>query len=65
MILDNLLEIREAILDILEQVDTNEINVEEPLVITWDYDGVPFTFSLLIHEQLPAEVDFHESDIVH
>lgn len=66
MIYDNLTNIYEDMLEILdESLENHDKELEEPIIVTWDYLGVPYKFTLLIHNQLPIEVDFHESEIVH
>ena len=65
MILDNLMDIHDDMLDILDKVDPDSINPEEPFIISWSYLDSPMRFTLMIHERLPEEVDYLESEVVH
>lgn len=65
MILDNLMNIHDDMLNILEQIDPADIDPEEPVIISWNYVDSPMRFTLLIHENLPEEVDYLESEVIH
>jgi hypothetical protein len=65
MILDNIINMGEDILEIVEQCDPDYNYDDGPIIITFDYYGVPLTFTLLIHEKLPEGVDYFSEDIVH
>lgn len=65
MIYDNLMNIHDDMIDILEQIDPEEIDPENSMIISWDYTDCNMRFTLLIHENLPDEVDFHESEVIH
>ena len=65
MILDNLMNIHEDMMDILDQINPEDIDPEEPMIISWNYNDCPMRFTLLIHENLPVEVDYLESEVIH
>lgn len=65
MILDNLMNIHDEMLDLLDQIDPKDIDPNEPVVISWNYTDCPMRFTLLIHENLPEEVDYFESEVIH
>ena len=52
-------------MDILDSIDPEDIDPEEPIILSWGYEDSPMRFTLLIHENLPEEVDFLESDTIH
>ena len=59
------MNIHDDIIDILDQIDPKDIDPEEPVIISWNYTDSPMRFTLLIHENLPDEVDFFEGDTIH
>lgn len=52
-------------LDILDQINPEDIDPEESVIISWNYTDSPMRFTLLIHENLPDEVDFFEGETIH
>lgn len=59
------MNIHDDMIDILEQIDPEDIDPEEPVIISWNYVDSPMRFTLLIHENLPIEVDYLESEVIH
>ena len=65
MILDNLMNIHDDMIEIVDHVDPKDIDPNEPIVISWNYVDSPMRFTLLIHENLPEDVDYFESEVIH
>lgn len=79
-ILDNLINMREDVLEIQERMEENHLSNErlekgnnpdyesdkQPMIITWTLDEKPDTmFTLIISELEPELIDFHSSEIIH
>lgn len=67
MILDSLYNIKEDILDITEEmIEDLDEESNDPIIVSWSYEEAPdITYTLVISETLPIEINYHLDGVVH